>query len=339
MRIAIIGAGIFVRETYIPNIIANAEQVQLTAVLSRSADPIDEVISLYLAGESTTNNVIKIHKFVGSEGEDVFFSQAREICDAIVIAVPIPALGHYIKRCLTTGLPFLSEKPVAMNSTEAQMLISFYEHLRLPGLWHVAENYRLEPAVIYASTLVRGRSSPPKAFALTALRQQSPTAKYAVTPWRVTPEYVGSFVLDGGIHFVALLRAVLPGPVTDIQAIYQENSVVEVGSCGACRVGAALGTFHIRYGLFADVVCKLEVYWDDAIMTITQIKGVGYSVAMTGQDTRQFKFGGLQAEFTRWLDSFSEGPGRHSIIPELTPEESLLDLLVVEKMCGASPVS
>ena len=337
MRIAIIGAGIFVRETYVPNFIANAGRVQLTAVLSRSAGPIDEIISLYLDG--TSNSEIKIHKFVGAGGESAFFSQAREICDAVVIAVPIPLLGHYIERCLAIGLSILSEKPVAMNSTEAQRLIAFYEQQNIPGLWHVAENYRLEPAVAYASNLVRSHSSSPKAFALTAIRQQTPTAKYAVTPWRVTPEYAGSFVLDGGIHFIAMLRAVLPGQVTDIQAIYQENSVVEVGSCGACRVGDALGTFHIRYGLFSDVVCKLEVYWDDAIMTITQIKGVGYDVVMTGKDTQRFKFGGLQVEFTRWLDSFSDGRSPPIIIPELTPDESLLDLLVVEKMCQSLPIN
>ena len=38
VRVALIGAGIFARETYLPNLEANKGRVKLTAILSRSAD-------------------------------------------------------------------------------------------------------------------------------------------------------------------------------------------------------------------------------------------------------------------------------------------------------------
>jgi len=335
IRVAIIGSGIFVRETYIPNIIANPGRVKLTAILSRSAESVAGATSL-LAGQE--NEVLE---FSGTEGEDLFFAEARDICDAVIIVVPIPLLGKYVERCLSLGLHILSEKPVAMTSGEAQRLISLYRGGSGKGLWHVAENYRMESAVAYAHNLVLKHDCAPKSFSLLALRQQSTSSKFAVTPWRAVPAYNGSFVLDGGIHFVALLRTVLGGEVRGIQAIYEEKSVVEVGSCGCCRVGEAMGTFQIKYGLFPAVVCRLDIYWGDATMNIIQHKGVGYEVRMTGEETRHFKFDGLQLEFALWLDTFGldsvSGGGASSgaaEASELAPEEALVDLLIVEKMCG-----
>lgn len=189
-------------------------------------------------------------------------------------------------------------------------------------------------------------------------RQQSSTAKFALTPWRAKPEYQGSFVLDGGIHFIALLRTIVgareaaggkeggdKGAVSDIRAHYEEHSTWECGTCGSCNVAGALGTFHIRYGAFLTPTCRLDVYFDDAILNIVQIKGVGYQVTMTTnthQETRDFPFAGLEDEFKVWLDtlgSCDDGDGVAGNVAaeakDLAPEEGLIDLLIVEEMCRA----
>jgi predicted dehydrogenase len=255
VRVALIGAGIFARETYIPNLLAHKDRVKLVAVLSRSKEPIDEALAL-LEDEGAG-----VQKFFGSDGEESFFAQASDICDAVVLAVPIPLLGKYIERCLALDLHLLSEKPVAATSAQAARLVSIYRQKALrSGVWCVAENYRLEPAVTFASDIVRRHPSAPKNFSLMALRQQSPTSKYAVTAWRAQPDYKGSFVLDGGIHFVALLRAVMGGDVQNIRGTYEERSVCEVGAFGACSVAGATGTYFIRYGMFPSPVCRLDVY-------------------------------------------------------------------------------
>jgi len=238
---------------------------------------------------------------------------------------------------MSKNLHILSEKPVAMTSLEAESLIAAYHQRRIErpsmGLWHVAENYRLEPAIMYARDLVQTRISisPPKTFSLIALRQQSPTAKYAATSWRKEPKYRGSFVLDGGIHFVAMLRAVLGGSITGLKSTYKEDSVVECGVYGSCRVGEAMGTFHIQYGAFESPVCRFDVYFSDAVLSISQIKGVGYEVSMSQREVRTFPFEGVQNEFSAWLDSVAGKP-----IATLQPEEGLIDLQVVERMIGSS---
>ena len=151
VRVALIGAGIFARETYIPNLSAHGGRVQLVAILSRRLEPIDEAVALLKDGGAA------VQKFYGDDGEEKFFASARSICDAVIIAVPIPLLGRYIERCMALDLHVLSEKPVAATSSEASQLIATYRSKRpRPATWHVAENYRLEPAVTFAASIVRG---------------------------------------------------------------------------------------------------------------------------------------------------------------------------------------
>lgn len=325
------------KDTYIPAIEANRSRVCLSAILSRRIESIEDVLRNLNGGEGDKGSV---QRFVGKDGENSFFAQAKCICDAVIIVVPIPLLGFYVEKCLQVGLHIISEKPISMTSGDASRLSAFYrqqQQLRPDmGLWHVAENYRLESAIVYASQLVREHSCKPKSFALTCLRQQSTTAKYAVTEWRSKPAYHGSFVLDGGIHFVSLLRLVMNArEVTDIQCQYEEQSYVEVGTCGSCRLDGVLGTVHIRYGAFPQPICRLEVFFDDAVISVTQLKGIGYEVTMTGKETRQFGSDGLEVEFDRWVDSlFTSEP-----IAELQPEEGLIDLLVVEGMCNTNKLT
>ena len=133
-----------------------------------------------------------IKRFFGDKGEADFFEIAKDICDAVVILVPIPLLAEYIERCLNLGLHVLSEKPVAMTSVIAKKMISYYHQKSINSLWHVAENYRLEPAICFARDIVKAYHLKPKTFSLVALRQQSATSKFAVTSWRAKPEYNGS---------------------------------------------------------------------------------------------------------------------------------------------------
>jgi predicted dehydrogenase len=322
VRVGLIGAGIFSRETYIPNLLANTNRVCLTAILAKTQSSIDQTLALM--GPMG----VDVKTFFGSDGEIDFFAQVKNICDAVLIIVPIPLLGSYVERCLSIGVHVLSEKPVAMTSVEAKRLIGLHQQGMFPASWHVAENYRLEPGIRYARELVKSYPLRPKTFTLIALRQQSLTSKFALTSWRKEPEYHGSYILDGGIHFIALLRCVLDGEVSAVVSTYEERSVVEVGACGSCRIQEALGTFHIRYGALPSPVCRLDVYWDDASMSLIQHRGEGYEVIMTGQEPRRFAFSGLQDEFTLWLDALSGGRA-----DELSPEQSLQDLLAIEQIC------
>ena len=146
-RFALIGCGIFARETYVPHFVRlRGHGVRLTAVVSKSGASADAAI----AALGHYDGVVM--RFV--DDEDSFFLRAKEVCDAVVICVPIPLLGKIVAKCLAAGLHVLSEKPVAMTSEEARSLIHVKEE-KFPNLvWLVAENYRCEPAVLAAQQIL-----------------------------------------------------------------------------------------------------------------------------------------------------------------------------------------
>jgi predicted dehydrogenase len=102
VRVGLIGAGIFARDTYIPNLDANSGRARLTAILSRTPEPIEETLALLNGGKGDGGTV---KRYIGAEGEERFFAEASEICDAVIIVVPIPLLGTYVHICLKTQNP------------------------------------------------------------------------------------------------------------------------------------------------------------------------------------------------------------------------------------------
>ena len=98
IRVALIGAGIFARETYIANIQSNGSRVRLTAILSRSPESIEDALKPLLQQNNNNNNdgsgcgsssssssssssYLEVARFSGPDGEDRFFSQAKEVSE------------------------------------------------------------------------------------------------------------------------------------------------------------------------------------------------------------------------------------------------------------------
>ena len=104
----------------------------------------------------------------------------------------------------------LSEKPIAKDVATAQQLLSFYSsHIRTDRVsWSVAENYRFVEQHLYAASQIR-QLGPVLGFRARFNRNIQPGSKYYETYWRKVPEYQGGFVLDAGVHFVAVLRLLL----------------------------------------------------------------------------------------------------------------------------------
>ncbi len=111
------------------------------------------------------------------------------------------------------------------------------------------------------------------------------------------------------------------------KSVHVDN--IEVSSCGACRAGSVLGSFQIRYGAFVESVSRLDVYWSDSSMSLVQVRGVGYQLIRSGEETQTFAFGGLAAEFQDMINAL-EGVNA----PHLLPKESLADLEAIEIMCS-----
>jgi predicted dehydrogenase len=101
-------------------------------------------------------------------------------------------------------------------------LIAFYKSLESPPVWSVAEQFRHNPVYDYIVSIL------PQIGKFTYFVQQvsgnvNPGDKYFETSWRKVPDYQGGFLLDGGVHFVAGLRKILPCNISQISAFTRLN--------------------------------------------------------------------------------------------------------------------
>ena len=152
----------------------------------------------------------------------------RDDIDIVIIALPIVNQPTVIRKALANGKAVLSEKPIAENMAVAHELIAYYEKelvsFKKP-IWSVAENFRFYPSLEYAADQIRQMGRIEK-FTCRMHKIVLAGDKYFETSWRKQPEYMGGFLLDGGVHLIAGLRMVL-GSETQIKSVSAHTQQIQ----------------------------------------------------------------------------------------------------------------
>ena len=164
----------------------------------------------------------------------------------------------------------------------------------------------------------------------------NPGDKYFETSWRKVPDYQGGFLLDGGVHFVAGLRKILPSRIAQISAFTRLNREflvpldtinatirLEDGATGLFGVSfaASKGKFEIELmGQEGSIRANLG----GAESSVTLFKDGKEEVKMFTDANRTAILG----EFVSFGKAVLEGgkDGKND------PEEALADLAVLELM-------
>jgi predicted dehydrogenase len=227
-------------------------------------------------------------------------------------------------------------------------MISFYKSLESPPVWSVAEQFRHNPVYDYILSIL------PQIGKFTYFAQQvsgnvNPGDKYFETSWRKVPDYQGGFLLDGGVHFVAGLRKILPCNILQISAFTRLNREylppmdtihstwqLEDGSTGLFGV-----TFAASKGKF-----EIELMGQDGCIT----GDLGYqpeSVVVLSKGGKEERKTFKDANRTAILGEFVEFGnavlgGKRDVKGD--PEEALADLAALEYMLksgenGGQPIA
>jgi predicted dehydrogenase len=241
----------------------------------------------------------------------------------------------------------ISEKPVGPTISQAKDLISFYNSLPSKPIWSVAEQFRHNPVYDYILHLV------PQIGKFTYFVHQmagnvNPGDKYFETAWRKIPDYQGGFLLDGGVHFIAGLRKILPSKIAQISAFTRLNREIlvpldtinatvrlEDGSTGLFGVtfAASKGKFEIELmGQEGSIRADLG----GAESSVTLVKD-GKEEVKTFRDANRTA---ILGEFVSFGKAVLEG-GKDG---ENDPEEALADLAILEFMLksgerGGEPIA
>ncbi|KAJ6620565.1 hypothetical protein B0H10DRAFT_2020860 [Mycena sp. CBHHK59/15] len=222
--IAILGAGIFAKEAHLPALLAlGSDAPPLRAVYSRSEKSSHEFSDAAAEALGLTPAPAIYHDGDASMNLDALL--ARPDITAVIVALPITLQPSIILKALAAGKHVLSEKPVAPDVAGGISLIKTYnEKYKQNLVWRVAENFEAEPGFRAAgAAIAEGKIGKVIFFKAAVMNYIDVSNKYYKTPWRTVPDYQGGFLLDGGVHTIAVLRTMLPEPLTHLSGFASLN--------------------------------------------------------------------------------------------------------------------
>ncbi|KAG9026550.1 hypothetical protein FRB95_008721 [Tulasnella sp. JGI-2019a] len=218
LGIAILGAGIFAREAHLPAIaiLSKSSLLKLEAVYSRSLSSSSKLAELATSTLNlSSSQQVQVYSDDGS-GKGLDDLLARSDIHAVIVVLPILQQPEVIVKAFKAGKHVLSEKPIGKDVKTALELIKLYESEYKPKglLWRIAENFECESGVVAAAEAVSsGAIGRVAFFKLSSVGAMVQDNQYYQTSWRTVPEYQGGFLLDGGVHYTAILRTVLSDPI------------------------------------------------------------------------------------------------------------------------------
>ncbi|CAK7207462.1 hypothetical protein SEUCBS139899_010272 [Sporothrix eucalyptigena] len=357
--IALLGAGIFAQNQHLPAIKAS-DLLSLKAVYSRSQSSAEA-----FAAKAAQPGLKVYFDEPAVAGRGLADLLARSDIAAVSVCMPINLQPDAIRTALAAGKHVISEKPVADTVANAKALIGDYQKITSPApIWAVAENYRYQQSLLLAEAKLREIGGDLVSFSLVSNKFVRPDGNYFNTPWRKNPTHPGGFLLDGGIHYVAALRALLG-------AVKGENRITKVAGTMsqlleilppadtvrnvAVTQGGASGivtmSFGTEFGSPLDIsVTTTEgmVTWRPKSVTVATRNAADpfkahEAVLDCSEANPAFpadEATGVKAEFAAFAKSIAAG--NNTVDPRQSPAEALEDLLVLEAMfdtgaAGAEP--
>lgn len=318
IRLALLGTGLFARDAHIPALNALQDTFEIVAIYSRDVSSRSAAEAARLVpGEVTVT-------------DDLAGLLARDDIDAVDVVWPIPRLAEGVERALEAGKHVISEKPAASSVAEGRRLLG-YHAARPDVVWMVAENWRYEPAFRQAASLIAdgaiGRLLTLDWIGHTAMAAQNP---YYGTLWRRENAFMGGFLLDGGVHHIAMLR-MIAGEIASVSAASAQHrpDLPPVDSISAALTfdNGTLGAYSVTYAAGSPWPASLRVVGEAGALRVHH-----HGIEVTGADeqTRRIDIegrSGIQNEFLAFAAAIRGGEAHAN-----TPAEGVQDVAVIEAM-------
>jgi len=316
IRLAIIGAGVFARDTHLPAIQAIAPAFEVVAIGSRTQRSAD-ALAAHLPGKVDTYT-------------DIAALLARDDIEAVDILLPIDVMPAMVEQALQAGKHVISEKPVAPDVAAGSDLLAAHTSDKV---WMVAENFRYEEAFLEAAAAVqRGEIGKPILCHWAVHVNMAPGNKYYETDWRRFNRFPGGFIMDGGVHFVAALRLILGeiASITAVAAQQREDLPPADTLCATLRFDSGIiGSFSSTHAADAPWPSALRIVGDKGTISVHRDEFEITSGSTTRRQT--FERDGIKAELAAFAEAIRQGkPHRNSAV------EALQDVAIIEAMLLAA---
>lgn len=202
LNVAIIGTGIFAKETHLPTLKNLSNEFNVVGCYNRSIEKAEEF------GELAS---CKVYKTVGELFED------PEV-DVVDVLVPNQFNLTYVELAAKHKKHIIMEKPISATLEDSRKIYKIAKEN--PEIFvGINENWLyLKAAQILQENLPKiGKV---ESFTYNSTGPFVSKNKYG-TAWRAHPQHIGGYLSDGGVHQLALLTEVL-GPVAKISSLTKQ---------------------------------------------------------------------------------------------------------------------
>lgn len=346
--VALIGAGIYARSAYLP---ALADlRVPLVAVYSRSHSSAASLVDL---AHSEYANICDSSLAVycaeaGNPGLAELLE--RNDVESVVVAMPTTVQPDIVLQCLASGKHVLMEKPIAKDVHSSREFIRECNKLTRPQslVLAVAEQYRYEPVAVVAREIVaRGDLGDLVAAHGRMWKSVSVEDRYYNTAWRKNPQYQGGFLLDGGVHFIAMLRFVTGCEIVKCSSMVKQaceylppaDTLESVLQYSSSKAGGLSGTFSVCFASSKTAHCY-EFIGTKGSLTVTMRRGNPQLVVQGADGTtlvdETVAGNATVEELKAFFTAVQAGQGR--VEERGSPHEALRDVAVIESLLSGGGV-
>ena len=240
VRVVLVGCGWFACVAHIPALkrLEGEGRIKLVGLCSRSEASTKRAAGLY--ARQALKHYLSLDEVAADPDVDL-----------VDLTLPIEVMPGAIKLFLSAGKHVISEKPGAPSVATGIELMEHHARLERPVVWAVAENWRFKKTTQMVEDIVASGVLGEIRFAdFTYLSFQKPDN----LRWRISPGYAGGYILDHGVHFIALLRKIV-GEIEEISASVSQrvpylapaDSVTAILSFASGAEGAYRLTFAAPY--------------------------------------------------------------------------------------------
>ncbi|PLB44981.1 NAD-binding Rossmann fold oxidoreductase [Aspergillus steynii IBT 23096] len=337
--IAFLGAGIFAKEAHLPAIAEH--KANLLAVYSRSTRSAE---SLKSAADDLSIPTSQVDVYSDEQeplGRGLSQLLDRSDIAAVIVVLPILVQPDVVRRCLAAGKHVLCEKPIAKDVAAASQLIVEYEKEFLPKslVFSIAEQFRYDRAFTHVRDLIADGKigSLNHVHARVWGNIEPGSNKWYETEWRKNPEYQGGFVLDGGVHFVALIRYISGQEVVNTTSLvsqtYKHLPPLDTVNAALRFENGTLGSLSISFAS-AKKIFEFIFVGDDKVVTVSGADG-GSRIKLEDGDGKVLSAEVIDGQgVSEEIKAFLQAAAIGKADSRAGPREALADLAVIESICS-----
>ncbi|MDQ2744059.1 MAG: Gfo/Idh/MocA family oxidoreductase [Chloroflexota bacterium] len=321
IRLGIIGTGLAARDLHWPALRELSDRFEIVALCNHHREKAESFAAL-IAGD--TLEPAKPPRITTDYRELLSWPDV----DAVDIALPIALNASVAIEALEADKHVFLEKPIAGDLASGRRVVAAAEQHPNRVLL-VAENRRYDERFLTARRLLdEGSIGRPVMLHVDILAPTSPSSPYTATTWRITPQHLGGYLSDGGVHAAAALQ-MLGGRIDRVQGMIASFRPEEDPS------DTLLANLHFESGAVGHLTYSVGVARSEP--SVFRVYGTAGSLAVhnrgvmltTDEGEREIDLSSAPNPYARELidfyESISEGKE-----PAVSPLDALDDLAVID---------